>query len=250
MIDQENAQRQPSQLEVAALIADALKETDAVVRRSIVLIVQAIGRTQAKELLNYALQAEEHGGLLTCDKKRRRTVGGIFFLYVKLLGKPKPGKELPLPAQNRTERARKGPAQPRTPKTAPSRTEKAAAKIYQKGIANTVKITLVGRPGFILDKKEFVVVTMENSRTPALPKGLPVPPSTTTQYGIYISAKSWNKVKDAVKDPEDTLIIEGHPQLDAALGAIAVYATNVTTKKTQQAAKQAQQAKSLAEQKL
>ncbi len=41
-----------------------------------------------------------------------------------------------------------------------------------------------------------------------------------------------------MKDPEDTLIVEGFPQLDAQTGSIAVFATNTTTRKLQQAQRQ------------
>ncbi len=79
---------------------------------------------------------------------------------------------------------------------------------------------------------------MEESKTPALPKGLPTPTSTPTKYAIYIASKQWAKVKDAVADPEDVLIVEGSPKTDAQVTAIAVFATNVTTKKLQMAKKQ------------
>jgi hypothetical protein len=56
--------------------------------------------------------------------------------------------------------------------------------------------------------------------------------------------KQWNKVAEAIRDPEDTLIVEGFPQLDPETSCIAVFATNTTTKKLQQAQRQAQQAES------
>ncbi len=45
-----------------------------------------------------------------------------------------------------------------------------------------------------------------------------------------------------MKDPEDTLIVEGFPQLDAQTGSIAVFTTNTTTRKLQQAQRQTQPA--------
>jgi len=50
--------------------------------------------------------------------------------------------------------------------------------------------------------------------------------------------KQWRRVAEAMKDPEDTLIVEGFPQLDAQTGSIAVFATNTTTRKLQQAQRQ------------
>ena len=72
-------ERKPSQAEVAAMIADELGETEESVRKKIVAIVYALGRRQSRQLLNHALQIEEHGGEMLPDGSRRRTVGGIFF---------------------------------------------------------------------------------------------------------------------------------------------------------------------------
>ena len=84
---------------------------------------------------------------------------------------------------------------------------------------------------------------MESNKVPALPKGLPTPPAAPTKYTVYIAAKQWRKVEQAIADPEDVLIVEGFPTMDAEARAIAVFATNTTTKKLQQALKEAQKAK-------
>jgi hypothetical protein len=81
---------------------------------------------------------------------------------------------------------------------------------------------------------------MQTSKTPSLPKGLPALPSTPTHYTVYIAPKQWTKVAEAIRDPEDALIIEGFPAYDPTLEGIAVYATNITTKKLQQAQRAAQ----------
>jgi len=112
----------------------------------------------------------------------------------------------------------------------------------EKGTAN-VKITLVGRPGKVLDKGQFIVTVMESSKVPMLPKGLPTPSNMSTRYSVYVAKKQWNKVAGAIKDQEDVLIIEGFPTTDAEMNAITVFASNATTKKLQMAQKQAQQIK-------
>jgi hypothetical protein len=99
-----------------------------------------------------------------------------------------------------------------------------------------VKITLIGRPGNVLDKGQFIVTVMESTKIPSLPKGLPTPTDVTTKYAVYISAKQWNKVKEVITDPEDVLIVEGFPKADPEVKAIAVFATNITTKKQPQQA--------------
>src|SRR5882757_8097592 len=87
-----SVEQEPSKEEVAAFIADALGETDEGARKSILGIVRAAGRTHAKELLNMALQTEEHGGISTPDGSRRRTPGGIFFYLAYTVGKAKSGR--------------------------------------------------------------------------------------------------------------------------------------------------------------
>jgi molybdopterin-guanine dinucleotide biosynthesis protein len=64
----------------------------------------------------------------------------------------------------------------------------------------------------------------------------------TTKYGVYIATKQWNKVAEAIQDTEDALIIEGFPKIDTETSTIAVFTTNITTKKQQMAKKQSQQA--------
>src|SRR5918997_91023 len=79
------------------------------------------------------------------------------------------------------------------------------------GEARTVKITLVGRPGRIIAKQGYIMTSMEHSKIPSLPKGLPAPPTKPTTYTVYISTKQWQKVAEALANPEDVLIAEGIP---------------------------------------
>jgi len=98
-----------------------------------------------------------------------------------------------------------------------------------------MKITLVGRPEKVIDRGQCIITTLESSKVPALLKGVPAPAQSATPYAIYISSKQWKKVAEAITDPEDALIIEGFPQLDLPTKTIAVFTTNVTTKKLQSA---------------
>jgi hypothetical protein len=66
-----------------------------------------------------------------------------------------------------------------------------------------------------------------------------VPPAVKANYVVYIGAKQWKNVAATVNDPEDALIIEGFPQIDATTGAISVFASQVTSKKLQAAKRQA-----------
>ena len=259
MIDQDKAkppqpQREPSQEDVAAMIADQLGETEAWPRRNIVIIVRALGRTQSRQLLAQTLQIEANGGMMLPDNSRRRTPGGVFFHLAYTTGQPKPGKKLTRPMRRQMPKPKEEkPSAQAAPKEkqpvsqpAPVFTWNDRIAIVQeaeeeKGNATTVKITLVGRPGNILDKGQFIVTIMESTKIPALPKGLPTPTNIATKYAVYISAKQWKKVAESIQDPEDVLIIEGFPKTDPEVKAIAVFATNVTTKKLQAGKRQAEQ---------
>jgi hypothetical protein len=110
------------------------------------------------------------------------------------------------------------------------------------GTATTAKMTLVGRPGKIIERNGSIMTMMESTKVPSLPKGLSAPTDTPTRYVVHIAAKQWKKVEEAIKDPEDALIIEGFPKMDSELSAIAVFTTNVTTKKLQAALRQSKDA--------
>ncbi|GIK37251.1 MAG: hypothetical protein BroJett011_10840 [Chloroflexota bacterium] len=48
--------------------------------------------------------------------------------------------------------------------------------LKQAGEVNTMKITLVGRPGRVLERDQVVITALQGGKAPTLPKGLPVPP--------------------------------------------------------------------------
>jgi len=237
-------EREPSQAATAAMIADQLGETEEWPRRNIDIIVRALGRTQSRQLLEQTLQIEANGGEMLPDGSRRRTPGGIFFNLAYTTGQPKPGKHLKRPMRRHMPKpkAEKHPTQLASqPAIVFSWDDRIAAikeAEQEKGNVNTVKITVVGRPGKILDKGSCIVTVMESSKVPALPKGLPTPTNVATKYAVYISSKQWAKVKDAIADPEDALIVEGFPKTDPEVSAIAVFATSITTKKLQAAQRQ------------
>lgn len=249
---EEQAEREPSVNETARMIASALGETEQVAQQQIQRIVWALGRTAARKLLEQTLQIEQDGGMMLRDGSRRRTPGGIFFHLAYTTGKPKEGRALERPVYKQPKKEKHSGQQSGQPKQAKLTQQTtpvftwndrlAAVKEaeQEKGQA-TVKITVIGRPGKILDKGTCIVTVMESTKVPTLPKGLPTPTNAPTKYAVYIASKQWAKVKDAIADPEDTLIIEGFPKTDPEVSAIAVFATNVTTKKLQMAKKQPQQ---------
>jgi len=241
---QQKPQREPSQEETAALIADELGETEELPRAQILSIVRGLGRTQAHDLLQQVREIEASGGIMLQDGSRRRTPGGIYFHLAYTVGRRKrDGKPLKRPIARKPVSEMAQQSEPEVVFTWKDRLAVIKTAETEKGQAN-VKITVVGRPGKVVDRGQCVVTVMESNKVPALPKGLPTPPAAPTKYTVYIGAKQWKKVAESIRDPEDVLIIEGFPTVDAQTGSIAVFATNTTTKKLQMAQKEAQKAKS------
>ncbi|RMH00927.1 MAG: hypothetical protein D6706_02855 [Chloroflexi bacterium] len=210
-------------------IASALGETAPGPLKTIARVVKVVGAAKALALLEETRRIEATGGMLTDDGRRRRTPGGVFFKLVK----------------NQTTSRERGkifgppPGRIKVPKPAEVVQLARSILIHPKGEAMTVKITLIGHPGRIVEKDAVVITAMQSSHPPSLPRGLPQPPATSTNYVVFIARKQWQRVKDSLVDhPDDRLIIEGYPVFDSRLGpqgAITVYARYVTTQQLQQA---------------
>ncbi len=259
-VDRQGKQEQePTPNMVATMIADRLGETVIGARVQIKRIVQVLGRSQARALLEETLRVEENGGIMLPDGSRRRTPGGVFFYLAHTKGQPKPGRTFPrkptTPSINASKNNSPHPVKPSDrptattslPPAAPFNWEERSAVIEQVGQAagrvTTVKITLIGTMGTFVDKGACIVGVMAHTgeKFPALPKGVPVPQAITTKYVVYIGAKQWKNVAATVADPEDALIVEGFPQVDPKTGAISVFASNVTSKKLQAAKREVQE---------
>jgi hypothetical protein len=108
---------------------------------------------------------------------------------------------------------------------------------------STVKITLIGKLGKTIEKPDFTLAMLKHTpRLNALPKGIPRTDAKETSYVVYIGGKQWHKVKDALQNPQDVAIIEGTPMWDPDYEALGIFTTSITTKLTQQAKREQQQA--------
>ncbi len=228
----------PDISDTAAAIAARLQETDPSAISQLEQIVQRAGVEKAREFLQETLRIEAEDGLLVRDGSRRRSPGGVYFylargklpvkdrwaIWPHLAPKPKPPKPLPMAWDERLEIV---------PELLPQAKE-----------IKSVKITLIGRPGRIVEKGDVVLTSMQQGgKAPSLPKGLPPVPEEPTVYIVYIARKQWRKVANAIRNPEDVLIVEGLPVLDKRLGTVAVFAQSVTTKLLQAAKREMQKAK-------
>lgn len=221
--------------DTAQEIIKALGETEEAPMIAVEQIIKILGEERAITILEEAFKLEAGDGLLTDDGTRRRTLGGVFFKLVKNQTTPQERGKIfgPRPAV--------GP-KPKPITWEESRQLSNEAIKLPKGEATKVKVTIIGRPGRIIEKEAVVITSMQNSKPPTLPKGLPTPPGDPTTYVIYIATKQWRKVKDSMEDPDDKLIVEGYPMFDRRIGkngAMTIYAQNVTTKLIQQAQREA-----------
>src|ERR687893_488995 len=202
--------------EVVYEIARRLRETERAPINTIARIVRRLGREATLGWVEQAETIEANGGMTLPDGKRR-TLGGVFFKLVKDPLSPKDRYAI-FPMQHKRPPG-VSKAQPATPSSAePQDIELQDIEIPNAtGEVRTVKITVIGRPGRITrDPRGFAqgapALAMQQTKVPALPKGVPAPPATATPYTVYIGQKQWNTVADALQqDTEDVLIVEGFP---------------------------------------
>ncbi len=255
--------------ETTRLIAEQLAETEEEPRRLISRIVKHLGTDLSLAFLQRTHEIEAAGGLMLPDQSRRRTIGGVYFYMVRHETAPEISRLIFPPAYKRKrqlqrqEKTQGGQPQAATRSTGipqPATTARfvwedrigalAEIAIEERGEVKSVKVTLVGRPGKVIERSQCVFTTMQQApeKMPSLPKGLPLPPPDQVEptiYSVYISLKQWRtkKIAESLQDPGDILIIEGFQLLDKTMpGTISVFASNVTTKFLQAAQRQAQQA--------
>src|SRR5258706_1799957 len=148
-------------------------------------------------MLDKTVEITETGGMPTHNKKRRRTPGGVFFYLVYGV--------IPKPAalQRRFDR-------PTTLVPTWEAVQKATRKLIDepKGVAK-VKGVVIGRPGKIRRVEDTFITTIEHIIKGPFPKGLPPLPVASTIYTVYMASKQWKRVKEAISNPDDVLIVEG-----------------------------------------
>jgi PHAX RNA-binding domain-containing protein len=146
--------------ETTATIAQQLGETDPIPREQIRRIVERLGTEATLGLLRETLDLEAQGGMLLPDRSRQRTRGGVFFYLVRsrtskkdraFIWPPAPPSTLP-PHTNE-------PVAP--PRAWEDRLAVLDEVLQQKRIATTVKITLIGRPGKIVEQGDSIIVGMQ-----------------------------------------------------------------------------------------
>ncbi len=218
--------------ELVTHIADRLNEENIDLLR---LIVSTIGPDRTQAFLEKTLEIEAQGGLMTSDGSRRRTVGGVFFYTVRG-SLPKKEKRVIWPFI--TE-----PASVIVALTWEEAKQLFGQVIQSTGEARSVKVTLIGKPGKVVQQENCVVISMKGKAPASLPKGLPTPPANSAiTWAVFIVNKQWNRVKDSIRtNADDQLIIEGYPLIDPKSGAGVVLALNCKSVFMERAQREAQQ---------
>lgn len=233
--------------EVGAVLGEVLPKPI----RQLEEIAELCGVEFMQSLMQETMDIQASGGMPTKDGSRQRTLGGVFFYLAASRVTPEIRKTI----FGSSGTGPKEPSQPKAPKPPPTppliwaeRMEVLRDILDEAGEATNLKVTLIGRPGRIQERRDVVITTMQYRLNKLqLPKGVPEPPKEPTTVAVFIGAKQWRRVAEAIQDPHDQLIIEGHSVFDAELKGLAVFATNVTTKNLQRARREEQKAQEAAQ---
>ena len=210
-------------------IARQLGEQDKPAQEQIMRIVQLCGLAFTQAVLDETLRIEAAGGMLTVQGDRRRTPGGVFFYLVM--------QHLPLGMRSRV----RGLPQHRVPASERRRPPfdwRWRARLLRhvlkaQGEVDEVNVKIIGRPGKIHRYQNLVVLSMEDRPPPdaTLPIGLPEMPTEPVTYVVYVAAKQWDKVEQAIQNPEAQLMVSGFCAHDPETGGMAVFALEVARHK-------------------
>src|SRR5689334_16497202 len=149
-------------------IASWLEETEKTPLWYLRKIVRKAGYEQTMALLKEVLAIEQQGGMLVEDQSRRRTIGGVFFYLSKQKGYLKQ-KFYPKHGQPQHPTTTSQPSQSTQPVWNWEDRLVEIAELRKEQGATNVKITLIGRPGQIANRRAFVLTTMQSSKVPAFP---------------------------------------------------------------------------------
>jgi PHAX RNA-binding domain len=218
---------------VASQLAAVLGETEDAPIAELQRAVATLGRERALLLLDAARTIEAVGGMWPHWRRgrhKRRTFGGVYFKLLqhvldcdeRMFVFPKAPEQVPLRWSERLSAVRE--------------------LANERGEASVIKLQLMGRPGKVVVRGDCAVMQFHGAKPPQLPKGLPTPSGGAAVYTLYISAKQWRRVADALNDPADRLIVEGWPQPDPESQSVAIFVTLATTTALQRALRERQQA--------
>ena len=200
-------------------------------------IIEHLGAEAACGFLDKTKQCLAEGGVLTHDGKRKRTAGGTFFFLVRG-GVTAEQHQAIWPQHQLPSHLR--PRKIKPPRLAWDEAHTLIPEaLSQQGTAMSAKLTLVGRPGKIIEKKHVIITTLTSDTTPSIPRGVPQAPEAPVVYLVFIARQQWERVAEALAaDENDRLVVIGYPVLDKQTEAIVVLGQSVSTKLTTTTSKQ------------
>jgi len=219
-------------------IAAQFGETEDEPKRLIKRALRTLGEERVRAFVAQALDVEATGGLLLPDGSRRRTPGGVLFHLMRTGIDKKASRKIFWSHTTGQGQGAQESAQGDSPATTTGAAPfdgavfgaAAAEAMSGTGEATTVKLTLIGRPGTVVERGDVVLVALRSEKAPSFPKGVPAPESPQTDYMVLIGMKQWRKVAEALAaDPADKVIIEGYPTVRPDFVGITVHATSATT---------------------
>ncbi len=243
---------------LAGEIAARLGETEPEPQRLIARALRLLGAEQVQAIVARALEVEAAGGMLLPDGSRRRTPGGVFFYLLRTTVGQKEWYRIFRPqttghggneahaSQGAPDALTNGLATvaAATPFDWATFSAAATEAMSERGEATTVTLTVIGRPGTVVERGDVVLVALCSEKAPSFPKGVPAPESATVDYMVLVGRKQWSRVAQALaSDPVDKVLIEGYPTVQPDFAGITVHATSATTTGIQ-AGKRAAQATS------
>jgi len=232
----------------AVAIARQLGENDGDARRQITRALRVIGEERTRAFVAQALTVEAAGGMMLKSGSRRHTVGGLFFRLMRdeLMG-DEAGRQAayrifrPQGSKHSGHKAAKGKGPSTTASFDGTLFSTAAAEAMEQPGRVSVKTTLVGTVGKVIERGDVVFVGMTSETVPSLPKGVPVP-AGGGRFLAMVSAKQWAKIAAALTaNPDDKVIAEGYPSIQDGFKGISVSVTSITTARIQAGKRAAQQ---------
>ena len=220
-------------------IAAQFGETEDEPKRLIKRALRTLGEERVRAFVAQALEVEAAGGLLLPDGSRRRTPGGVLFHLMRTGIDKKTSRKIFWSHTTPQGQGAQGSAQgvdtdamatEATPFDWAAFAAAAAEAMNGAGEASTVKLTLIGKPGTVVERGDVALVALRSEKAPSLPKGVPAPESPQTDYMALVGMKQWRKVAEALAaNPDDKVIIEGYPTVRPDFVGITVHATSATT---------------------
>ena len=225
----------PEQVTTTKQIIKGLNELNGRVRFQISSIVYLLGIEKANDLYARAVAIQEKGGIPYPEENRNRSGGEVLVHLAGSLHQvvfPKFGEP-----HIKSSSAKTASAQPAAQATKDgfaltweNRKLLVNEALQNQGTSAGAKVIITGRPASVAQKGDSVVIVLQqNLKQTGLPKGVPFM-TTPTTYIVYIGKKQWAKCTAVFDDPNDALMIEGLQTYDAEYQAMAILATNVTTR--------------------